>query len=425
MAVQLVILGQHRRNERRVAATPDIVEKYVKMGIVVTVVAGAGEHAGFSNADYRRAGGKIMLQSRKGLSAANIVLCVDPPPSSLVRKLSSGTLLIGLLASPPDKVLLSAARAAGVEVLALESLPRITRAQSMDVLSSQSNLAGYKAVIDAVYEYGEAMPMMMTAAGTIPAARVFVMGAGVAGLQAIATARRLGAVVSATDVRRAAAEQVESLGAKFVMVDAKNEDSGETKGGYAKQMSAAYRQKQATLIAKHIAGQDIVICTALIPGQPAPELVTKKMIQSMRQGAVLVDLAVAQGGNCKLSRPDQIVIQQGVKIIGYANVPARLSPTTSRLYARNIYNLISAFWNEETKTLNLDWDDEIIAAIACTHGKAKKRTVTPVRQSTQKAKSAKSAVPEKSAPRRAKPKKPTTKQMKPTKSNRNKRGVRK
>lgn len=236
----------------------------------------------------------------------------------------------------------------------------------MDVLSSQSNLSGYKAVLDATSEYNRALPMMMTAAGTVPAARVFVMGAGVAGLQAIATAKRLGAIVSATDVRRAAAEQVQSLGGTFVMVEADEEDSGETAGGYAKEMSADYQKRQAALVSEHIAKQDIVICTALIPGRPAPELVTTEMVEKMKPGSVIVDLAAEQGGNCKLSKLGEVSHHKGVKIVAHANVPGRLAGNASELYSRNILNFISAFYDAEGSKLAIDWEDEIIAGIGLT-----------------------------------------------------------
>jgi NAD(P) transhydrogenase subunit alpha len=254
----------------------------------------------------------------------------------------------------------------GIQAMAMELMPRITRAQSMDVLSSQSNLSGYKAVLDATAEFNRALPMMMTAAGTVPAARVFVMGAGVAGLQAIATAKRLGAIVSATDVRRAAAEQVESLGGSFVMVEADDDDSGETEGGYAKEMSEDYQKRQAALVAEHIAKQDIVICTALIPGRPAPELVSTQMVEAMRPGSVIVDLAAEQGGNCKLSKLGEVSQHNGVKLVAHANVPGRLAGNASELYSRNLLNFISAFFDTEEKALALDWEDEIITGIGLT-----------------------------------------------------------
>jgi NAD(P) transhydrogenase subunit alpha len=255
---------------------------------------------------------------------------------------------------------------ARVAVFAMELMPRITRAQVMDVLSSQANLAGYRAVVDGAAEYGRAFPMMMTAAGTVPAARVFVMGAGVAGLQAIATARRLGAIVTATDVRPAAKEQVESLGAKFVAVEDDEFRQAETAGGYAKEMSAEYRTKQASLVASHIAKQDIVITTALIPGRPAPKLVTREMVESMRPGSVVVDLAVERGGNCELAKPGETVDHDGVKIVGHLNVPGRLAATASSLYARNLYAFVETLIDKDAKTLSVNWDDELVKATCLT-----------------------------------------------------------
>ena len=279
-----------------------------------------------------------------------------------------GAALVGMLSPYGGREAVEAYAAAGVDAFAMELVPRISRAQSMDVLSSQSNLSGYKAVIDAAAEFARAMPMMMTAAGTIPPARVFVLGAGVAGLQAIATARRLGAIVSATDVRPAVKEQVESLGASFVMVESEEAQAAETAGGYAREMSEDYRRRQAELVADHLAKQDIVVTTALIPGRPAPVLITVGMVESMKPGSIIVDLAVEQGGNCPLSRPGEIVEHRGVRIIGHVNVPGRLPVDASALYARNLYNFVSPFVDGESGALAFDWDDELVTGTGLTRG---------------------------------------------------------
>ena len=304
------------------------------------------------------------------LKKSDVIFGVRAPSAAQVKAMKEDAILVAALNPYQNAAAVKSYATAKIQAMAMELMPRITRAQSMDILSSQSNLSGYKAVLDATNEYGRALPMMMTAAGTVPAARVFVMGAGVAGLQAVATAKRLGAIVSATDVRRAAAEQVESLGGTFVMVEADEDDSGETEGGYAKEMSADYQKRQAALVTEHIAKQDIVICTALIPGRPAPELVTRKMLEGMKPGSVLVDLAVEQGGNCKLSKAGKVVEHKGVKLVAHENVPGRLAGNASELYARNLFNFIDAFFDKEKKTLTLDWEDEIIAGIGLTRGGA-------------------------------------------------------
>jgi NAD(P) transhydrogenase subunit alpha len=293
-------------------------------------------------------------------------LKVRRPAEGELTGAKSGALVIAIMDPYGQEAALKSLAEADVAAFAMELMPRITRAQVMDVLSSQANLAGYRAVIDAVAEYGRAMPMMMTAAGTVPAARVFVMGAGVAGLQAIATARRLGAVVTATDVRPAAKEQVESLGGKFVAVEDEEFKQAETAGGYAKEMSAEYRAKQAELVASHIAKQDIVITTALIPGRPAPKLVTREMVESMKPGSVIVDLAVERGGNCEVAQPGQVVDHNGVKIVGHLNVPGRLAATASSLYAKNLYAFVETLVDKETKTLAVKWDDELVKATCLT-----------------------------------------------------------
>ena len=365
MAVSLVVLKE-AAPETRVAATPETVKKMAGIGISVTVEAGAGASSGFDDAAYKQAGATLAKTATVALKKADVVFCVRAPSAAQVKAMKADAVLVATLNPYQDPKGVKAYAGAKVQAMAMEFMPRITRAQSMDVLSSQSNLSGYKAVLDATAEYGRALPMMMTAAGTVPAARVFVMGAGVAGLQAIATAKRLGAIVSATDVRRAAAEQVESLGGTFVMVEADEGESGETDGGYAKEMSADYQKRQAALVAEHIAKQDIVICTALIPGRPAPELVTKKMLEGMKPGSVLVDLAVEQGGNCKLSKAGKVTEHKGVKLVAHENVPGRLAGNASELYSRNLFNFIDAFYDKDKKALALDWEDEIIAGIGLT-----------------------------------------------------------
>ena len=368
MTVQLTVLKEEQASETRVAASPETVKKLKALGVSVTVEAGAGAKSGFDDNDFKHAGAAVTKAIVASLKKADVVVSVRAPSAAKIKSMKSDAVVIGQLNPYQNAAGVKAMAAQKVQAMSMELMPRITRAQSMDVLSSQSNLAGYKAVLDATAEYNRALPMMMTAAGTVPAARVFVMGAGVAGLQAIATAKRLGAIVSATDVRSAAAEQVESLGGTFVMVEPDAGDSGETEGGYAKEMSADYQKRQAELVAEHIAKQDIVICTALIPGRPAPELVTRKMVESMKPGSVLVDLAVEQGGNCKLSQPGKIVRHKGVALVGHQNVPGRLAGNASELYARNILNFIDAFFDKEKKQLAIDWEDEIVQGIGLTRG---------------------------------------------------------
>jgi len=295
-----------------------------------------------------------------------VVLKVRRPAASELNGYKRGALVIAIMDPYGEDAALKAMADAGITAFAMELLPRITRAQVMDVLSSQANLAGYRAVIDAAAEYGRALPMMMTAAGTVPAAKVFVMGAGVAGLQAIATARRLGAIVTATDVRPAAKEQVESLGAKFIAVEDEEFKQAETAGGYAKEMSKDYQAKQAALVAEHIKKQDIVITTALIPGRPAPRLISKDMVASMRPGSVIVDLAVERGGNCELAKAGEVVVAGGVKIVGHGNVPSRIAASASSLYAKNLFAFLEILVDKNAKALAVKWDDEIVKATALT-----------------------------------------------------------
>lgn len=370
--MKISIPRERRAHERRVAATPETVKKFVALGIDVAVEAGAGEASRITDAAYEAAGAKIVGDLAQLLADADIVLKVQRPllagedgPDELAL-MKRGALLVAILSPYADPNAVQQYAAAGVTAMALEFVPRITRAQSMDVLSSQSNLAGYRAVLEAVNVYDRAMPMMMTAAGTIAPARVMVLGAGVAGLQAIATARRLGAIVSATDVRPASKEQVESLGGKFVMVESEEVANAETAGGYAKEMSDDYKRRQAELVAETLKKQDIAICTALIPGRKAPTLINDEMVHSMRPGSVIVDLAAEQGGNCTLTKPGEIVEVNGVTIIGLFNIPSRLSADASALYAKNLLNFLTLLVNAEEKALNINWQDEIVAAVTLT-----------------------------------------------------------
>jgi NAD(P) transhydrogenase subunit alpha len=354
--------------ETRVAASPETVKKLIALGAEVAVEHGAGLKAGIVDTDYQAAGARLV--SGEEALGADLVLKVRRPTEHELALMKSGALVIATMDPYGHQDAVEAMARAGVSAFAMELMPRITRAQVMDVLSSQANLAGYRAVIDAAAEYGRAMPMMMTPAGTVPAARLFVMGVGVAGLQAIATARRLGAIVTATYVRPATKEQVESLGAKFVAVEDDEFKQAETAGGYAKEMSDAYKAKQAALIASHIAKQDIVVTTALIPGRPAPRLVTADMVRSMRAGSVIVDIAVERGGNCELAKPGETVTSEnGVKIVGYSSV-TRLAATASSLYARNLYAFVETLVDKENKALAVNWDDELVKATCLTRGGA-------------------------------------------------------
>ncbi|MGH6832692.1 MAG: Re/Si-specific NAD(P)(+) transhydrogenase subunit alpha, partial [Methyloceanibacter sp.] len=348
------------KDEPRIGLTPETVKKLVKAGASVTLRSGAGLRSHFSDDEYKGAGAAIAKSDEEAVTGADIVLTVRRPGAELAKKMKKGAALIGMLDPFSDAEGLDALAKTGVALFAMELMPRISRAQSMDVLSSQSNLAGYKAVVDAAAAFGRALPMMMTAAGTVPAARVFVMGVGVAGLQAIATARRLGAIVTATDVRPAVKEQVASLGAKFIAVEDEEFKQAETAGGYAKEMSDAYKQKQAALVAEHVKSQDIVITTALIPGRPAPKLISKAMIESMKPGSIIVDLAVERGGNVEGAKGGEVVAMNGVKIVGHLNVPGRLAASASSLYAKNLYAFIEILVDKSAKALAVKWDDEIV-----------------------------------------------------------------
>lgn len=365
--IRIAVPREIAPGENRVAVTAETVKKFIALGAAVAVETGAGEAASISDADYVAAGARVDSGAAT-LKGADIVLGVQGPDPKQLKGVSPGAWVVAGLDPFGQRGRVDAYAKAGVDALAMEFMPRITRAQSMDILSSQSNLAGYKAVIDAAAAYGRAFPMMMTAAGTISAARVFVMGVGVAGLQALATARRLGAQVSATDVRSATKEQIESLGAKAIFVENVAGIEGEGAGGYATEMSDAYKAAQAELVSSHIAKQDIVITTALIPGRAAPRLVSDAQISSMKPGSVIFDLAVAQGGNVEGSQPDAVVVRHGVKIIGYSNTPAHLAADASALFARNLYNFLAAFWDKEAGRPVLPNDDEITAAIRLTQG---------------------------------------------------------
>jgi H+-translocating NAD(P) transhydrogenase subunit alpha len=366
--LRIAILTENAAGETRVAATPETVKKISALGHEVIVQMGAGAQASFPDALYEAAGAKLAVDG--GIASADLVLKVRRPNEGEIAAMKPGAGFASLLEPYGDTATIEALAKAKVDALAMEFIPRISRAQSMDALSSQANLAGYRAVVEAAALYGRAFPMMMTAAGTIAAARVFIMGVGVAGLQAIATARRLGAQVTATDVRPATKEQVASLGAKFVAVEDEEFKQAETAAGYAKPMSAEYQAKQAVLIAEHIAKQDIVITTALIPGRAAPVLVTEAMAKAMKPGSVIIDLAVAQGGNCPLSKADACVDIGGVKVMGFTNLPARLPADASSLYAKNLLALLPLLADKDTKAFAPHWDDEIIKGALLTRGGA-------------------------------------------------------
>ena len=365
--MKIAVLRETADGERRVAATPETAKKFIALGASVAVEAGAGLSASISDDDYAAAGATVAGRA-EALAGADAILGVQGQDTSALAGAAPGALVAAILDPFRQKERVAGYASAGLEALAMEFMPRISRAQSMDVLSSQSNLSGYKAVLDAAAEYGRAFPMMMTAAGTIPAARVFVMGVGVAGLQAIATARRLGAIVSATDVRAATKEQIESLGAKAVFVEKVAGIEGEGSGGYATEMSDEYKAAQAELVSSHIAKQDIVITTALIPGRAAPRLVSDAQLATMRPGSVVIDLAVEQGGNVEGAQPGQVVERHGVRIVGHRNVPSRLAADASALYARNLYNFLSAFWDKDANRVVLPDDDEIVKGVRLTRG---------------------------------------------------------
>jgi NAD(P) transhydrogenase subunit alpha len=362
--MQIAALKENHINENRVSLTPDSVKIFQRLNLEVLLEDGAGVTSGYPNELYLENGARIV--SRKDCLNADICLCVRIPEENDLNNLKNESVLIGILNPFENKKYFNTLNNKKIISCCMELIPRISRAQSMDVLSSQANLAGYRSVIDAAEKFGKAFPMMMTAAGRINPAKVMVLGVGVAGLQAIATAKRLGAVVSATDVRSATKEQVESLGGKFIMVEEEENLEVETAGGYAKEMSEDYKKKQAKLIAETIAKQDIVICTALIPGKIAPTLISQEMVESMATGSVVVDLAVEAGGNCPLSKLGQVVDHKGVKILGYANMPGRVAKDASALYAKNIFNFLSLIVNKENSEINFNWEDEIVNSVVLT-----------------------------------------------------------
>jgi NAD(P) transhydrogenase subunit alpha len=364
--MKLAVPRESEAEETRVAATPDTVKRFVALGFEVAVEKDAGSLSRIVDAEYEAAGATIAADAKSALADADMVLKVRRPSAAELALLKKGAIVIATMDPYGHEDAVKAMGEAGVAAFAMEFMPRITRAQVMDVLSSQANLAGYQAVIDGAAEYDRAMPMMMTAAGTVPAARVFVMGAGVAGLQAIATARRLGAVVSATDVRPAAKEQVESLGAKFIAVEDDEFRQAETAGGYAKEMSDEYKKKQAELVAAHIAKQDIVITTALIPGRPAPRLISKEMVASMKPGSVIVDLAVERGGNVEGAKPGKVARVGDVKIVGHLNVPGRIAASASALYAKNLFAFAETLVDKDAKAIAVNWEDELVKATVLT-----------------------------------------------------------
>ena len=362
--MKIAVLRETVAGEHRVAATPETVAKLIGLGATVSVEKGAGLGSRISDAQFAEAGASLAASAGEAVKVADIVLAVRRPAAKTLTGVNAGALLIAALDPYGNEADIAALAKAGVTAIAMEFMPRITRAQVMDILSSQANLAGYQAVIEAAAHFGRALPMMMTAAGTVRPAKTFVMGAGVAGLQAIATARRLGAVVSATDVRAAAGEQVESLGAKFIMTDALKDASGA--GGYARVLTLVEQQAQAELVSGHIAKQDIVVTTALIPGRPAPKLVTRAMVESMGPGSVIVDLAAERGGNVELTRADEIVEHNGVTIIGFTNLASRIPTTASQLYAKNLLSFLETLIDKKEKQLAINWDDELVKATVLT-----------------------------------------------------------
>jgi NAD(P) transhydrogenase subunit alpha len=364
--MRIAVQFETDKNETRVAATPETVKKFKNLGAEVVVQSGAGAISGFSDADYAAAGAAIAPSAAGAADNAEVVLRVRRPAPGELSGIARGAAIVAIADPFGHEKELAALAQTGATLFAMEFMPRITRAQVMDVLSSQANIAGYRAVIDAAAEYSRAIPMMMTAAGTVPAAKIFIMGVGVAGLQAIATARRLGGIVSATDVRPATKEQVESLGAKFIAVENDEFRQAETSGGYAKEMSPEYQAAQAELVAAHIAKQDIVVTTALIPGRPAPRLISAAAARSMRAGSVIIDLAAERSGNCELTKPGETIVDNGVKIVGAVNLAGRLPATASSLYAKNLFAFVETLISKETKTLAIDWNDELVKATALT-----------------------------------------------------------
>ena len=365
--MRIAVPAENDPSEHRVAATPDTVKRFKALNADVAVQSDAGRASGYLDAAYEAAGATITHSAEEAIRDADVVLRVRRPSADDLTGLKQGAAVVAVMDPYGHEDAVRSIAEKGAAAFAMEFMPRITRAQVMDVLSSQANIAGYRAVVDAASEYGRAMPMMMTAAGTVPAAKMFIMGVGVAGLQAIATARRLGGIVTATDVRPATKEQVESLGAKFLAVENAEFKEAQTSGGYAKEMSDDYKRQQAELVAGHIAKQDIVITTALIPGRPAPKLVSAKMVESMKPGSVIVDLAAERGGNCEMTKPGEIyVTDNGVKIVGTLNLAGKVPSTSSFLYAKNLYAFVETFFDKESKAFQIPWDDELVKATLLT-----------------------------------------------------------
>ena len=367
--MDIIVPKERGEDETRVAATPDSVGKFLKLGAKVIVESGAGEKSSILDSAYENAGATLASDPEKLYASDGIILKVGIPAEGEIDELSlmkKGSILLALLDPVKNKEKMKKLAERGVNAFSMEFIPRISRAQSMDVLSSQSNLAGYKAVVDAAAEYGSALPMMMTAAGTVTPAKVLILGAGVAGLQAVATAKRLGAIVSAFDVRPDVKEQVESLGGIFIEVESSETKDAETSGGYAKEMSEDYKKQQAALIHETLKKTDIAICTALIPGKPAPVLIPEEMVKDMQPGSVIVDMAVEAGGNCPISEVGKIVVKHGVKIMGQTNLPGRIATDASALYANNLVNFLTPFFDKETKEFKIDWEDEIIQGTCIT-----------------------------------------------------------
>ncbi len=367
--MRLAVLKERAAFETRVAVTPETVKKIIALGLSVAIETGAGLASSISDEEFRAAGAEITPDTGATLAGAGIVLSVQAPEADLRGYIERGAVLVGVSGALWDKSIVTDTAAGGVDLVAIELLPRITRAQSMDVLSSQSNLAGYRAVVEATTAFDRGFPMMMTAAGTVPPARVLVLGAGVAGLQAIATARRLGAIVSATDVRPAAKEEIKSLGATFVGVEDEESKAAQTAGGYAKEMSEDYRRKQAELMAATVAKTDVIICTALAMGRRAPVIINDDMVGSMRAGSVIVDIASDAGGNCAATKPGEMfVTENGVRVLGWRNWPGRIPVAASSLFARNLLTFLTTFWDKEAGRLKLDPDDPIVAGVLLTRG---------------------------------------------------------
>ncbi len=367
--MRLAVLKERAAFETRVAVTPETVKKIIALGLSVAIETGAGLASSISDEEFRAAGAEITPDTGATLAGAGIVLSVQAPEADLRGHIERGAVLVGVSGALWDKSIVTDTAAGGVDLVAIELLPRITRAQSMDVLSSQSNLAGYRAVVEATTAFDRGFPMMMTAAGTVPPARVLVLGAGVAGLQAIATARRLGAIVAATDVRPAAKEEIKSLGATFVGVEDEESKAAQTAGGYAKEMSEDYRRKQAELMAATVAKTDVIICTALAMGRRAPVIINDDMVGSMRAGSVIVDIASDAGGNCAATKPGEMfVTENGVRVLGWRNWPGRIPVAASSLFARNLLTFLTTFWDKEAGRLKLDPDDPIVAGVLLTRG---------------------------------------------------------